>query len=260
MPSSRLPPAPSAPAAPPLVRTRGDRRTLEFAPGMIQSEMLLSRPDQLVLRYARAMMCFVLFQPRPRDIVMVGLGGGSLLKFCHRHLPWARITVLELRADVIALREQFLIPADDARLRVIHTDAVAYLAAAPACADVLLVDGFDADGLPPALGSARFYADCRRALRPDGVLVANIFSYDPRHDAMLGRIETTFRGHVCGFDGIAGNNHIVFAVNGDAARPSRATRVRRLVAWRRFAGLGFLNRLLARLLVRRLSRRGAPPR
>jgi spermidine synthase len=29
----------------PLVRTRGNRRTLEFAPGDIQSEMLLSHPD-----------------------------------------------------------------------------------------------------------------------------------------------------------------------------------------------------------------------
>jgi hypothetical protein len=85
---------------------RGNRRTLEFAPGDIQSEMLLSRP----MRWCwpmRAMMCFVLFVPRPRHIVMVGLGGGSLAKFCHRHFPGARITVIELRADVIALRDAF---------------------------------------------------------------------------------------------------------------------------------------------------------
>ncbi|WP_317205355.1 transferase spermidine synthase [Janthinobacterium sp.] len=243
--------------APPLVHTRGDRRSLEFQPGMIQSEMRLSRPDELVLRYARAMMCFVLFLPRPRHIVMVGLGGGSLAKFCYRHLPASDITVLELRADVIALREQFCIPPDDARFRVIHADAVAYLAGAPACADVLLVDGFDAGGLPPALGSARFYADCRRALRPGGVLVANIFSYDRHYGAMLGRLRLTFRGQICWFDGIAGNNRIVFAVNAAAGAPARPLRVRRLVLlWRR-CGLAFLNGALARLLVRRLSRHGA---
>ena len=107
----------------PLVHTRGDRRTLEFTPGMIQSEMKLSAPDRLMLHYARAMMCFTLFKPKPRHILMVGLGGGSLVKFCHRHLPDSSITVLELRADVIALRQQFMIPPDDARLRVIHADA-----------------------------------------------------------------------------------------------------------------------------------------
>ncbi|MCL6485063.1 MAG: transferase spermidine synthase, partial [Janthinobacterium lividum] len=135
----------------PQVHTCGDRRRLEFQPGMIQSEMLLSRPNHLLLRYARAMMCFTLFVPRPRHIVMVGLGGGSLLKFCHRYLPEARITVLELRADVIALREQFMLPPDDARLRIIETDAVNYIAKHPGCADVLLLDGYDETGLPPAL-------------------------------------------------------------------------------------------------------------
>src|SRR5690349_7442320 len=108
-----IPPAP--PEAPPLVRTRGGRRTLEFVPGDVQSEMRLARPDDLVLAYARAMMCFALFVPRPRHILMVGLGGGSLAKFCYRHFPYARITVVELRADVIALRGQFRVPPDDQR-------------------------------------------------------------------------------------------------------------------------------------------------
>ncbi|MEC5160431.1 MULTISPECIES: hypothetical protein [unclassified Janthinobacterium] len=255
--------APTEPPQPALVHTRGDRRSLEFKPGMIQSEMRLSRPDELVLRYARAMMCFTLFQPRPRHIIMVGLGGGSLAKFCYRYLPEARITVLELRADVIALREQFLIPPDDARFRIVHADAVDYLAHAPASADVLLIDGFDEGGLPPALGSARFYADCRRALLPGGVLVANIFSYDRHYRAMLGRLRLTFRNRLCWFDGIAGNNRILFAVNeatgGAFAAPSRALRVLSLVEWRRRFGLAFLNPLLARLVVRRLSR-AAPQR
>jgi spermidine synthase len=105
--STRTEPSePSEPTRPvPRVRTRGDRRTLEFQGGDIQSEMLLSNPDALVLDYARAMMCFALFAPRPRHILMVGLGGGSLAKFCYRHFPDARITVLEISAEVIALRD-----------------------------------------------------------------------------------------------------------------------------------------------------------
>src|SRR5205823_11574284 len=161
--------------AAPLVRTRGNRRTLEFAPGDIQAEMLLSRPHALALAYTRAMMCFALFVPDPRHIVMVGLGGGSLAKFCHRHFPRARITVLELRADVIALRGQFQVPPDDARFRVVHADAARWLATMPDQADVLLVDGFDEAGLPHALANPVFYHDCRRVLHDGGVLVANGF-------------------------------------------------------------------------------------
>ena len=237
-----------------LVHTKGDRRSLEFSPGMIQSEMLLSQPDRLVLDYARAMMCFTLFKPRPRHIVMVGLGGGSLAKFCYRHLPDTRITVLELRADVIALRQQFMIPPDDLRLQIIHADAARYLQHIPASVDVLLVDGFDEAGLPPALCSPSFYADCRRALCDDGVLVANIFAYDTRYDAVLHRLNVSFNDRICAFNGIAGNNHILFAVNG--AAKTRALRMQQWVARWHGLGLPFFNKMLARLVVHRLSKPG----
>jgi spermidine synthase len=243
------PPRPAAaPACPaPLVHTRAGRRTLEFTPGEIQSEMLVARPAKLVLAYSRAMMCFALFVPRPRHILMVGLGGGSLAKFCHRHFPAARITVVELRADVIALREQFCVPPDDDRFRVVHADAVAYVAGLADSVDVLLIDGFDAAGLPRQLGSARFYADCRHALRANGVLVANVFSYDPDYARMLARLGQVFEGRLCWFDGIAGNNRLLFAHRGQPA-------LQRLVARRAGLGAGWLNRLLARLVVAWLSR------
>ncbi len=266
-PSSRILGAmPDAPdplpdlSTPPIVSTRGDRRTLEFTPGEIQSEMRLSRPGALVLPYARAMMCFALLAPRPRHIVMVGLGGGSLVKFCHRHFPDARITVLELRADVIALREQFLVPPDDARLRVLHCDAAAWLAqCADSGADVLLVDGFDAAGLPPSLRSAGFYAHCRRALRPGGVLAANIFSYDPAYVTAVQRLQAAFDGHACWLSGIAGNNEIVFAQRprGPGAAPGSTLVLLRDLLRNRGLGLGPLNRLLARGVLAWLSWRRA---
>jgi spermidine synthase len=237
------------------VTTSGDRRRLEFAPGDVQSEMSLARPDRLVLAYCRAIMCFALFVPRPRHIVLVGLGGGSLAKFCYRHFPQARITVVELRADVIALRAQFGVPPDDARLRVVHADAAAWLAepAQHASADVLVVDGFDPSGLPPALASSRFYGHCRRVLRDGGVLVANIFSYDPHYAAMLARLSLMFDARLCRFDGVAGNNRIVFAVKaapGKLARPPRALRVQRWVARRNGSGSSLLNRLLVAAVLR----------
>jgi spermidine synthase len=225
------------------VRTLGNTRLLEFQPGMVQSEMRLSRPDDLVLSYARAMMCFVLFHPQPEHIVMVGLGGGSLAKFCYRYLPHCRITVLELNPQVIALREQFAIPRDNARFRVIEADAVDYMRKLDNSADVLLVDGFDADGLPPPLGSAAFYADCRRALRPGGVMVTNIFSYDPHYGAMLRRLRHTFQGRICWFRGIAGNNRILFAVKD--GKPSPALAMQQKVARTHGLPLPLLNRLMA---------------
>ena len=181
------PPVPSCERGPacgaPLVHTRGDRRTLEFSPGDVQSEMRLSRPQALVLAYCRAIMCFALFVPRPRAIVMVGLGGGSLAKFCYRHFPQARITVIELRADVIALRAQFCIPPDDARLKRHPCRRQRRLAGRRRmpCADVLIDGRLRPRRAAASAGHARaFTATAARALSDGGVLAANMFSYDPQ--------------------------------------------------------------------------------
>ncbi|QYF93644.1 transferase spermidine synthase [Massilia sp. PAMC28688] len=247
----------ACPPPPPLVRTTHDRRTLEFSPGEVQSEMCLAAPDALVLAYTRAMMCFTLFVPHPRHIVMVGLGGGSLLKFCHRHFPGARITVIELRADVIALRAQFAIPPDDARLSVLQGDAALLLPALAERADVIMVDGFGREGMPAQLASARFYGHCRRQLHEGGILVANILSYDPRRTAAMARLGLIFNDHVCRLTGVAGNNHVVFAVkaaSGAAGELLPAVRRARRLARRRGPVAGWRNRLLVAWQMWRLGR------
>lgn len=249
------------PAAP-LVTTEDGIRTLSFRPGDIQSAMRVDRPDALVLAYVRAMMCFVLFVPRPRHILMVGLGGGSLAKYCYRHFPDCRITVVELRADIIALREQFCLPPDDGRLRVVHADAAEYVTTVRDEFDVVIVDGFDEKGLPSALGSAKFYAHCRRALTRHGVLAANIFSYDTRFPAMLHRLDLIFNQKVCWLDRSAGNNRIVFAVKApfrDEAGPlAWPLRVQRWMVKRHGLGTPMLNRWLVHAVLAWCSRPSWP--
>ena len=112
-----------------LVDNRRTRSLCFGIDGGVQSEMRLDDPETLVSAYTRKMMGFLLFRSRPREVVMIGLGGGSLVKFCHRHLPSTRMTVVEIDAHVIALRSYFQIPPDDARLHVIHGDGCAYVAA-----------------------------------------------------------------------------------------------------------------------------------
>ena len=75
-------------------------------------------PHALDLQYTRTMTGFLSFKPKPRHIGMIGLGGGSLAKFCHRYLPSARIEIVEINPHVLALRDEFWIPPDDARLTI----------------------------------------------------------------------------------------------------------------------------------------------
>ena len=82
------------------------------------------------------------------------------------------MTVVEVNADVIALRGEFEV-SEDERLAIIQADAAEFLPTAEGDADVVLRDGFDAAGIAPAFLDRDFYQAARRRLRPGGVLVAN---------------------------------------------------------------------------------------
>jgi spermidine synthase len=200
--------------AAPFVLHEGGVRSLHFTIGETQSSMRADRPDELQIDYTRTMMGFLLLQPAPREILMIGLGGGSLAKFCHRHLPAARITVVENNPAVIELRREFRIPDDDERLSVIAADGAAFLREFEGGVDVLLVDAFDEAGQPTALCTLEFYRDCRRALAPSGVLVANLHVDDTEHELRTHRIASAFAGNAMQVVASRQANCIVFAVQG----------------------------------------------
>lgn len=197
-------------------------RSLHIGGEAIQSAMRLNDPDALALDYTRCMMALLLFHPEPREVLMIGLGGGSLAKFFHRRLRAARLRVVELDARVVAAaRAHFALPPDDARLCVEIGDGTEALA--PECCDVLVVDGFDDGAQPQALASQDFYDAAYLALAARGVLVANLMSDDPRLDRYLARLERAFGGAVLCLPALSDPNLIAFALKGAPSRLAWAT-------------------------------------
>lgn len=194
-------------------------KSLHFSISEIQSRMRLDDPFALDLEYTRLMMGFLLFVPDPRRITMIGLGGGSLAKFCWKHLPRSRIDVVEINRHVIALRDAFYVPRDDDRFRVIADDAARHVRGRRDECDVLVVDGFDHGGQPSRLCSSRFYDDALAMLAPGGAMVVNLHSGHRRHELHVSRIRRSFGQAVLGVDDTDGSNQIVFALKAPAFEP-----------------------------------------
>lgn len=187
--------------------------TLHFRIGSVQSQMREDAPDHLVLSYTRTMMAFLLFNRYPRHLAIIGLGGGSMPKWCYRHLPHTDITVVEINPHVITLRDRFHIPQDEERFRVLCEDGADYVARVSNQIDVLLVDGFDLDGQAPELCSQNFFDDCHRALTPSGLMVVNLCGRGDR--TILARIRTSFDDQVLVVTPEDGSNRVVFACKGE---------------------------------------------
>ena len=211
----------------PYVREELDARSLHFSISEIQSRMQILRPDVLELEYTRTMMGFLMFKREPERIAMIGLGGGSLAKFCHRHLPQASLVVVEINPHVIALRDAFQVPPDGARFQVIEADGAHFVAETERRFDVLMVDAFDDQGMPAEIGAQRFYDDCLDVLQPGGLMTVNLHAGHPHFPVYLDRIRHSFGDGVLRVDDGDGSNSVIFACKGGPLQRAGSGPVRR---------------------------------
>lgn len=240
----------------PFILDDGRVRRLYFTLRYLQSEMRLKDPHALDLAYTRKMMAFLLFHPNPKRILLIGLGGGSLAKFCHRHLPRSHVTAVEIDPTVITMSSQFGVVPDD-RLAIVEADAADYLPAAQADTDVLLLDGFDRDGIAPSLSKPAFFDAARRRLRPNGLVVANLAGAEKHWQPQLGMLRDAFDDRVILVRVSGDDNHIAFACTDPKFPPNWSLLEKTAQGLQRRHGLDYPEflRKLKRAATKRLPRR-----
>lgn len=222
-------------------------RSLHLGSSTIQSSMRVSAPNKLELNYTRSMMAFLLFHPAPRDFLMIGLGGGSLVKYVYHYLPQSHTTAIEINPQVVAVaRTHFCLPEDDERLSVLVEEGGQYVATHPGASDVLICDGFDGQALSEPLTTALFFVDCRRALRDNGIFVINLWGSDPRFPTYLERVNEAFDNRTLCLPTEKHGNILVFGFVREQGSPTWDTlreRARRLEVDHDLEFLRFVERL-----------------
>lgn len=225
----------------PFIIDDGTTRSLHFSLSLIQSTMSLKDPFALELDYTQAMMSFLLFLSKPRHILMLGLGGGSLAKFCYRNVGSARITVVEIDPRVIAFRDQFELPSDDDRLQVREgdgADAVIESGGWSEQPDVIVMDAFDRHGISGSVNSRYFYQTVHDALAGRGVMVANLAGERLDRAAHLAMITEVFDDRVLTMS-LADGNDIVLAIRAPGFAPRWREIGNQAKALRQRTGLDF---------------------
>lgn len=158
---------------------RGDERSLHFGTFPRQSTMRLSAPHALELGYTRAMMACLLLNPRPARVLVIGLGGGSLVKFLLHHFPACHIDVVEYRQDVIQVARDYFDVPDDPRLNIFPGDGYQHVRQcfynSDISYDLLLVDAYDHNGMAASVGVQAFFDACAGILAPRGVMSINLW-------------------------------------------------------------------------------------
>lgn len=112
-----------------------------------------------------------------RRVLIIGGGDGGSLREALRHPGLERATLVEIDAGVIDLCKQYL-PAhsqgafDDPRAEIVIADGMGFVRdAKPGQFDIIICDSTDPVGPGAVLFSEAFYAACKTALAPGGIIV-----------------------------------------------------------------------------------------
>ncbi len=143
-------------------------RHLRFGNGVKQSSMSKKYTDALALKYSRDMIQAFVLNPRPKNILFLGLGGGCLVKYVSKYFDIENIDVVELLPDVIDISKKYFGLQEKSNLNIYNDDAVEYIKSNNKKYDLIFVDIFTPSGMPKGILTDDFFSDLENSLSEDG--------------------------------------------------------------------------------------------
>ena len=213
----------------------------------LQSAIDPKAPQRLCLRNLEHLLTVLLFIEQPRTILVLGTAAGSLLHYLRHYLPVARVTAVDIDAELIAqLRDLQMLPPAGEHLEYLIADAAEFIAACEQRFDLVLVDLFNGASSPAWLLQRETTVGLRRICSERGAVSYNLLlasDHDfSRFYRELGKVygELTLSLPVQGFE-----NRIVCALRErPAANTDMQSRLRLAQSMATNLGLDF-PRLLA---------------
>jgi len=139
-----------------------------------QSSMRLDDPFETDISYVGYLHLPMAVKPDAARTLVVGLGGGSLLKRMWRDYPAMRLHAVELDPEVVDLAYDYFALPDDERIEVFIDDGRTFLETCAHTYDIIVIDAFDDDHTPRHLLTEEFLRTCRDHLSEDGVIAYNV--------------------------------------------------------------------------------------
>jgi spermidine synthase len=180
-----------------VVVTEDDKgmRTLLFGKeGVRQSVVKIGDPDHLELPYAKAMVSGLALFPEPKRVLVVGLGGGTIPSFLHKHYPLTRIDAVDIDPVVVEVAKQFFGFSEDATLKAYVQDGRQFIEERVNAYDVIFLDAFGSENIPYHLATREFLEAVRRSITAQGIVLADVWSRDlnPLYDSMVRTYQEVF--------------------------------------------------------------------
>ncbi|WNC72287.1 fused MFS/spermidine synthase [Thalassotalea psychrophila] len=165
-----------------IVEDKGDIRCLKFSVKRLktsQSCIDKTKPKALVFDYTKYVMSSLLFNPSPKKVLIIGLGGGTLSNSLLELFPDVEIDNVEIDPAVIRVAKQYFDFKTSDKVRSHTQDGRIFIKRAKRKNqqyDLIILDAFNGEYIPEHLLTKEFLEETQSLLTDNGVLVANTFS------------------------------------------------------------------------------------
>lgn len=150
-------------------------RWLTFGNSTIQSTIDIKDPYQLPSPSCQALLSALLFIPEPRQVLLLGTGGGSIARYLAHRCPQIRGDAVE-KSPLVAdtARRFFDFPSPEQGWHLLQEDARQFVKQPKHSYDFVVLDISEKDDPPSWVTSPEFLKDCRRCLSSQGALAINL--------------------------------------------------------------------------------------
>jgi spermidine synthase len=177
-----------------------------------ESAVDLTDPSRLLVPYTTFVAASAVFHPHPRNVLMIGLGGGGFNQFFEKAFPSAMLETVELDPQVLALAQQHLAFKPSTRNKVTILDGRMFLRRTKGVYDWIILDAFRGGFVPPHLKTVEFYKLAQAHLASNGIFMANVRTDSALFAADVRTIQTVFP-QVGFFDVQRTENAVVIGAN-----------------------------------------------
>jgi spermidine synthase len=152
------------------------------------------QPEYLGFAYTKVAFVGLALSDEPQRMLVVGVGGGTMPMFLRHYYPKAVIDAVDIDPDVVHVAKEYFGLREDERLKAHVDDGRAFVERTRQPYDVIFLDAFGTRNVPTHLTTVEFMRAVRRAVKPGGVVVWNIWgrSANPLFDSMVRTYQEVF--------------------------------------------------------------------
>lgn len=144
-----------------------------------QSCMYINNKKRLVFNYTKLLFSSLLVTEKLDNILIIGLGGGTMSNALHELYPSAHIHNVEIDPAVIKVAKAYFYFQENEQVVTTEGDGRIFVKRAkikPLRYDLIILDAFNGDYIPEHLMTAEFHQELKQLLTPQGIVAANTFA------------------------------------------------------------------------------------